>query len=70
MILIIDNGYNNPYDESNYNKRKIKEWITNIIKVLLTCVTIKTIIKEIIKILITIIMIITVIIINNNNSNL
>ena len=70
MILIIDNDYNNPYDESNYNKRKIKEWITNIIKVLLTCVIIKTIIKETIKILITIIMIITVIIINNNNSNL
>ena len=51
---------------SNDNKTKIKEWITKIIKVLLTYVVIKTIIIEIIKILITTIMIITV----SNNSNL
>ena len=66
MIIINDNDYSNPYDESNDNKTKIKEWITKIIKVLLTCVVIKTIIIEIIKILITTIMIITV----SNNSNL
>ena len=47
---------------------KIKEWITKIIKVLLTRVVIKTIIIEIIKILITTIMIITVIIIINNSN--
>ena len=41
MIIINDNDYNNPYDESNDNKTKIKEWITKIIKVLLTCVVIK-----------------------------
>ena len=53
---------------SNDNKIKIKEWITKIIKVLLTYVVIKTIIIEIIKILITTIMIITVIIISNNSN--
>ena len=68
MIIIIDNDYGNPYDESNDNKTKIKEWITKIIKVLLTCVVIKTTIMEIIKILITTIMRITVIIIINNSN--
>ena len=53
---------------SNDNKTKIKEWITKIIKVLLTCVVIKTIIIEIINILITTIMIITVIIISSNSN--
>ena len=52
---------------SNDNKTKIKQWITKIIKVLLTYVVIKTIIIEIIKILITTIVTITVI---SNNSNL
>ena len=32
MIIIIDNDYRNPYDESNNNKTKIKEWITKINK--------------------------------------
>ena len=71
MIIINDNDYSNPYDEKNdsyCNKRKIKEWITKIIKVLPTCLVIKTIITEIIKILIITIMIIIVkIIINNSN---
>ena len=65
--IIIDNDYSNPYDEYNDNKTKIKEWITKIIKALLTCVVIKTIIIEIIEILIATIMIITVIIIINNS---
>ena len=43
MIIINDNDYSNPYDESNDNKTKIKEWITKIIKVLLACVVIKNI---------------------------
>ena len=38
---------------SNHNKTKIKEWVTKIIKVLLTCVVVKAIIIEIIKIWIT-----------------
>ena len=71
MIIINDNDYSNPYDEKNdsyCNKRKIKEWITKIIKVLPTCLVIKTIITEIIKILIITIMIIIVkIIVNNSN---
>ena len=70
MIIINDNDYSNPYDEKNdsyCNKRKIKEWITKIIKVLPTCLVIKTIITEIIKILIITIMIIIVKIINNSN---
>ena len=53
---------------SDDNKTKIEEWVTKIIKVLLTCVVIKTIIIEVIKILITTIMIITVIIISNNSN--
>ena len=42
MIIINDDDYGNPCDESNGNKAKIKEWITKIIKVLLACVVIKT----------------------------
>ena len=61
MIIINDNDYSNPDDESNDNKTKIKEWITKIIKVLLAYVVIKTLITEIKKLLI--ITIITVIII-------
>ena len=43
------------------NKTKIKEWITKIMKILLTCVPVKT--MEIIKILIITIMIILLVII-------
>ena len=60
MTIINHNDYSNPYDESNDNKTKTKEWITKIIKILLAGVVIKTI-AEIIKLLI--IIIITVIII-------
>ena len=60
MIIVNDNEYSNPYEESNDNKTKIKEWITKIMKVLLTCVVIKAIITEIIKILIITVVIITV----------
>ena len=67
MIVTNDNDYSNPCDESNDNKTKIKEWMTKIIKVLLACMVIKTIITEIIKLLIITIMMITVIIINNSN---
>ena len=42
------NQYSTPYDERDDNKAKIKQWITKIIKVLLTCVAIKAIIIEII----------------------
>ena len=67
MIIINDDDYDNPCDESNGNKAKIKEWITKIIKVLLACVVIKTII-EIIKLLtITIMMLTVIIIISNSN---
>ena len=41
MIIIVDNDYSNPYNESNDSKTKIKE-LTKIIKVLLTCVVITT----------------------------
>ena len=60
MIVINYNNYSNPYDESNDNKTKIKEWITKIMKVLLACVVIKTIMieTEIIKLLVITIMII------------
>ena len=61
MIIINDNDYSNPDDESNDSKTKIKEWITKIIKVLLAYVVIKALITEIKKLLI--ITIITVIII-------
>ena len=66
MIIINDNDYSNPYDESNDNKTKIKEWITKLIKVLLVCVVINTLIVKIIKVFI--ITIITVIIIINNSN--
>ena len=66
MIIINDNDYGNPCDESNGNKAKIKEWITKKIKVLLACVIIKTI--EIIKLLIITILILTVIIIISNSN--
>ena len=51
MIIISDNDYSHPYDKSNDNKTKIKEWIIKITKVLLACVVTKTI-TEIIKLLI------------------
>ena len=66
MIIINDNDYSNPYDESNDNRTKIKEWITKLIKVLLVCVVINTLIVKIIKVFI--ITIITVIIIINNSN--
>ena len=49
MITINENGCSNIYDESDDKKTKIKEWITKIIKVLLTCVVIKAIIIKTIK---------------------
>ena len=67
MIIINDNDFSNPYDESNKNKTKIKEWITKIVKVLLTCVVTKITRIEIIKIIITIVIIIVIIIINNSS---
>ena len=43
MIIINDNDYSNPYGESNDNKTEnAKNAITKIIKVLLACVAIKT----------------------------
>ena len=70
MIIINDNDYSNPYNERNYDKTKIKEWISKLIKVLLTCLVIKTIVIEITKILIiTIMIIIVIIIINKSNLN-
>ena len=70
MIIINDNDYSNPYNERNYDKTKIKEWISKLIKVLLTCVVTQTIVIEITKILKITIMIIKVIIIIINKSNL
>ena len=32
MIIIDNNDYSKPYDESNDDKTKINEWITKIIK--------------------------------------
>ena len=60
MVIINDDDYGNPYDESNGNKAKI-------ITVLLACVIMKTII-EIIKSLIITVMILTVIIIISNSN--
>ena len=70
MIVINYNNYSNPYDESNDNKTKIKEWIKQIMKVLLACAVIKTIIIEIgnIKLLVITIITITVIMITNNSN--
>ena len=68
MIIIYESGYSNPYDNGNHNnKKKKKEWITKIMKVLLAFLVIKTVLIEIMKLLVTTIMIITVIIINNIN---
>ena len=67
MVIINDDDYGNPYDESNGNKAKIKEWITKIIEALLACVIMKTI-KEIIKLLIITVIILTVIIIISNSN--
>ena len=51
MIIINDNYYSNPFDESDDNKTKIIECITKIIKVLLTCVVIIIIVIIIIEII-------------------
>ena len=64
MIIINDDAYSNPYDESNDNKTKLKEWITKIIKVLLACVVIKSLVVEIIKLLIITVITVVIIIIN------
>ena len=66
MIIINDGDYGNPCDESNSNKANIKNWITKIIKVLLACVLIKTII-EIITLIITIMILTVIIKISNSN---
>ena len=66
MIIINDDDYGNPYDESNGNKAKIKELITKMLKVILACVEIKTII-ETIKLLISIMILTVIIIISNSN---
>ena len=68
MIIIDDNDYSNLYDESNDNKTKIKEWIAKIMKVILGCVVIKSVIIEIIKLLLITIMTITVIIMINDSN--
>ena len=70
MLVINYNNYSNPYDESNDNKTKIKEWIKQIMKVLLACAVIKTIIIEIgnIKLLVITTITITVIMIINNSN--
>ena len=49
IVIINVNDSSNPYDKSDVNKTKIKERITKMIKVLLMCVVITTIIIEIIK---------------------
>ena len=45
MIIINDNYYSNPFDESDDNKTKIIECITKIIKVVLLLIIIIEIIK-------------------------
>ena len=66
MMSINDDDYGNPYDKSNGNKAKIKELITKMLKVILACVEIKTII-ETIKLLISIMILTVIIIISNSN---
>ena len=46
VIIVNDSDYSNPYNESNDNKAVIKEWIAEVVKVLLTCVVIKAITTE------------------------
>ena len=67
MIIINDDDYGSSYDESNGNKAKIKELITKMLKVLLACVVIKTIIETIKLLLITIMILTVIIIISNSN---
>ena len=66
MMIINDDDYGNPYDKSNGNKAKIKELITKMLKVILACVVIKTII-ETTKLLISIMILTVIIIISNSN---
>ena len=60
IIINDDNDYSNPYEESDYNITKIKEWITKIRKVLPACMVLKIIIIEVIKSLVISLRIITV----------
>ena len=60
IIINDDDDYSNPYEESDYNITKIKEWITKIRKVLAACMVLKIIIIEVIKSLVISLRIITV----------
>ena len=60
IIINDDDDYSNPYEESDYNITKIKEWITKIRKVLPACMVLKIIIIEVIKSLVISLRIITV----------
>ena len=60
IIINDDDDYSNPYEESDDNITKIKEWITKIRKVLPTCMVLKIIIIEVIKSLVISLRIITV----------
>ena len=60
IIINDDDDYSNPYEESDYNITKIKEWRTKIRKVLAACMVLKIIIIEVIKSLVISLRIITV----------
>ena len=60
IIINDDDDYSNPYEESDDNITKIKEWITKIRKVLPACMVLKIIIIEVIKSLVISLRIITV----------
>ena len=60
IIINDDDDYSNPYEESDDNITKIKEWITKIRKVLPACMILKIIIIEVIKSLVISLRIITV----------
>ena len=60
IIINDDDDYSNPYEESDDNITKIKEWITKIRKVLPACMVLKIIIIELIKSLVISLRIITV----------
>ena len=60
IIINDDDDYSNPYEESDDNITKIKEWITKIRKVLPACMVLKIIIIEVIKSLVISLRMITV----------
>ena len=60
IIINDDDDYSNPYEESDDNITKIKEWITKIRKVLPACMVLKIIIIEVIKLVVISLRIITV----------